>query len=172
MILRKTVRIFILIIVIIGILPLYIALLPDGKPGRRVKEITAETYKELQKTDEMYGDLPYGARVSEIYVNQQLGDAFVYVHVTVPEENIDSFAAWLTRADKQFSNEYNLFYFSYFVGDSYTHFGAYEESNGMSVFGKIYWTVGTVIIICLLIPYEVLFPLPFSDSKRTDDMIE
>lgn len=95
--------------------------------GKKVKEITEETYKELQETDTMYAELPYGAQVTEIYVEQLLGDANVDVYVTVPEENVDDFALWLNNAGKQYSNKKNVFYFRYFVGDSHTHFGEYEE---------------------------------------------
>ena len=121
----KVLLICFLSVVICALCLLYFMFRPTD--GRKIKEITEETYKELQETDTMYAELPYGAQVTEIYVEQLLGDANVDVYVTVPEENVDDFALWLNNAGKQYNNKKNVFYFRYFVGDSHTHFGEYEE---------------------------------------------
>lgn len=127
---KVTKRIIMIILFIIVMFSIFVLCLrPKEKDWKKVKEITEETYKELQETDEMYGHLPYEAQVSEIYVDQKLGDAYVYVRITVPEENADEFEVWLNNAEKQFGRKQNVFYFSYFVGDSHTQFGEYEERN-------------------------------------------
>lgn len=150
----KVIRISLLIAIILAIFPLYFMLRPSNADWKKVKEITKETYKELQETDEMYADLPFDAQVTEIYVKLLLGDAKVSVYVTVPEKNINDFALWLNNAGKQYNNKQNIFNFYYFVGDSNTHFGDYEKNNVSSIFGKVYWSACICLLLFLLMPIE------------------
>lgn len=159
-----------MILVVLGIFPFYFILLLSGERGVKVKEITEKVYQELQETDPMYGYLSYGAQVSQVYVEQQLGDAYVYVYVTAPEKSADEFENWLVDhgEDGRFSREKNIFQFSYFVSDSHAQFGEYEESKGLGILEKIYWIAGTVLIILLFIPFEE-FPSKRSFHKDMDN---
>lgn len=148
-------RFLAIIIFLLGIFPLYFAIKPTGNSGRRVQEITDKSYRELQETDEMYGKLLYGAKVTDIYVDQQLGDAYVYVYVEVPINSADEFAEWLEKEGKHFSQEENIFSFTYFVGDDRTNFGEYEEPSGPRLFDYIFWGAAIFIFILILIPFEI-----------------
>ena len=55
---KVTKRIIMIILFIIAMFSIFALCLREGKGLEKVKEITEETYKELQETDEMYGHLP------------------------------------------------------------------------------------------------------------------
>lgn len=56
---------------------------------------------------------------------------------------------------KHFSQEENIFSFTYFVGDDRTNFGEYEEPSGPKLFDYIFWGAATFIFILILIPFEI-----------------
>ncbi len=150
----KIIRIFLLILLILAGLPLYLTLIPKSY-GREIKEITAETYVELAETDEMYLSLPYDAMVTNIYVDQQLGDAYVTVLVKTPEDHLKKFSDWLSEHEKQYHMEDRTFVFSYFLSDSHIQFGEYADDKTIPLFGKVYWLVVLCLFIALFIPFEM-----------------
>ena len=154
----KIIRIVLLILLILGGLPLYLTLIPKTH-GREIKEITAETYAELAETDEMYLNLPYDAMVTNIYVDQQLGDAYVTVMVKVPEDNLKKFSDWLSEHEKQYHMEGSAYVFPYFLSDSHTQFGEYADDRTIPLFAKVYWSAFLCLFIALFIPFEMFFLL-------------
>lgn len=108
-------RIIILIILLVGSVPAYFSLCPEDR--REVIEITQDTYAELAETDNMYLNLPLGASVSGINVDQRLGDAYIDVCITVSDDNMNEFKEWLGERGNQYSQKQNHIYISYFVSD-------------------------------------------------------
>lgn len=153
----KKMRICLLVTILLAIVPLYFKIRPDDFSYLKIKEITDQTYQALHEIDPMYTSLVGGATVSEVYVKQGLGDAFVNIYVSVPQENLEEFVCWLKQENKNYTRLDDLFVFGYFVGDQKANLGQKVLKENVKLFNEIYWLVGGILIIIFMLPVEKWF---------------
>ena len=153
----KKMRICLLVTILLAIVPLYFKIRPDDFSYLKIKEFTDQTYQALHEIDPMYTSLVGGATVSGVYVKQGLGDAWVNVYVSVSQENLEEFVCWLKQENKNYTRSNDLFVFSYFVDEQKANLGQRVVKENVKLFNQIYWLVGGVLIIILMLPIEKWF---------------